>query len=87
MASTRITSKGRVTIPVAVRQRLGLNVGDQIVFVELENGVFTIKPTIGDVRSLKGLLRKPANPIAAEDMNTAIRMRDADPRQTSRKLK
>lgn len=75
MATARITSKGRVTIPLAVRQRLGLSAGDRIVFAELESGILTIKPAIDDVSSLKGLLRKPPTPVSVEKMSSATRMR------------
>jgi len=75
MATSTMTTKGQVTIPLDVRQRLGLNAGDRIEFVEIENGVFAIKPAIDDVRSLKGLLRKPARPVSVEDMNAAVRAR------------
>ncbi len=34
MARTRITSKGQVTIPKDVRERLGLRPGDEIEFAE-----------------------------------------------------
>ena len=39
--------------------------------------MFAIKPAIDDVRSLKGLLRKPTKPVSVEDMNAAIRPRGA----------
>lgn len=77
MATATMTSKGQVTIPLEVRQRLGLETGDRIEFVELEGGGYAIKPAIDDVRSLKGLLRKPAKPVSVEDMNAAIRARGA----------
>jgi antitoxin PrlF len=77
MATSTMTTKGQVTIPLIVRQRLGLDAGDRIEFVEIENGVFAIKPAIDDVRSLKGLLRKPAKPVSIEDMKAAIRLRGA----------
>ena len=75
MTTAVMTSKGQVTIPVDVRRRLGLDSGDRIEFVELESGGFAIKPAVDDVRSLKGLLRKPDAPVAIEDMNRAIRER------------
>jgi AbrB family looped-hinge helix DNA binding protein len=75
MATSTMTTKGQVTIPLDVRQRLGLDAGDRIEFVEIEHGVFAIKPAIDDVRSLKGLLRKPARPVSVEDMNAAVRAR------------
>ena len=74
MTTATITSKGQVTIPVEVRRRLGIESGDRIEFVEIEGG-YAIKPAIDDVRSLKGLLRKPLKPVTIDDMNAAIRLR------------
>ncbi len=37
--ATRVTSKGQVTIPKRVRERLGLQPGDEIEFVEDRGGV------------------------------------------------
>ncbi|MDP2240137.1 MAG: AbrB/MazE/SpoVT family DNA-binding domain-containing protein [Burkholderiales bacterium] len=77
MTTSTMTTKGQVTIPLEVRRRLGLDAGDRIEFVEIGNGLFAIKPAIDDVRSLKGLLRKPAKPVSVEDMNAAVRARGA----------
>lgn len=35
---TRVTSKGQVTIPKEVRDELGIRPGDEIEFVQTENG-------------------------------------------------
>lgn len=56
---------------------MGLGAGDRVEFVELDTGGFAIKPAIDDVRSLKGLLRKPGQPVSVDDMNAAIRQRVA----------
>ena len=77
MATATMTSKGQVTIPVEVRQRMGLDTGDRIEFIELGDGGFAIKPAIDDVRSLKGLLRKPVQAVSVSDMKTKIRQRAA----------
>jgi len=77
VSTATLTSKGQITIPAEVRQRMGLDAGDRIEFVELESGSYAIKPAIDDVRSLKGLLRKPSKPVSVEDMNAAIRARGA----------
>jgi len=77
MTTATMTSKGQVTIPAEVRQRMGLGAGDRVEFVELDTGGFAIKPAIDDVRSLKGLLRKPGQPVSVDDMNAAIRQRVA----------
>ncbi|TAK89890.1 MAG: AbrB/MazE/SpoVT family DNA-binding domain-containing protein [Burkholderiaceae bacterium] len=77
MTTSTLTTKGQVTIPQDVRQRLGLDAGDRIEFVEIDHGLFAIQPATDDVRTLKGLLRKPAKPVHIEDMNAAIRKRGA----------
>jgi AbrB family looped-hinge helix DNA binding protein len=77
MTTATLTGKGQVTIPAEVRQRMGLGAGDRIEFVELESGDFAIKPAIDDVRSLKGVLRKPQKPVSVSDMHAAIRKRAA----------
>lgn len=77
MATASVTSKGQITIPLSVRQRLGIDTGDRIEFVEISDGVFAIKPAVHDVSSLKGMLKKPARPVSTEMMRDAIRRRGA----------
>jgi len=45
MAKTRITTKGQVTIPKEVRERLGLRPGDELEFIE-EGGVFRLRKRV-----------------------------------------
>ncbi len=75
MTSSTLTSKGQITIPATVRQRMGLGTGDRVEFVEIDGGGFAIRPAIDDVRTLKGLLRKPTGKVSVEDMNAAVRRR------------
>jgi antitoxin PrlF len=72
MSTATITSKGQITIPVAVRNVLGLQPGDRIEFVETDNGQFNIVVATKPVTALKGLIRKPIKPVSIEDMNAAI---------------
>ncbi len=48
MVSMTLTSKGQVTIPKAVRDRLGLRAGDKIDFVEEDGKVVLSKDITGD---------------------------------------
>ena len=77
MRSATLTSQGQITVPRDVRKRLGLDSGDKIEFVEIEQGLFAIRPVIEDVRSLKGLLKKPDKSVSVQDMNEAIYARAA----------
>lgn len=42
--TAKLTSKGQVTIPVEVREALGLNAGDTLTFEVDERGEATLKP-------------------------------------------
>lgn len=72
MATATLTSKGQITIPVQVRAALGLDTGDRVEFVEMEDGKFAIIAASKSVRDLKGLIRKPARAVSIEEMNLAI---------------
>jgi antitoxin PrlF len=77
MATAVMTSKGQITIPLSVRQQLGLDSGDRVEFVDLGNGQFAIMPATGDIRALRGVLKKPGGAVSVESMNRAIRDRAA----------
>jgi AbrB family looped-hinge helix DNA binding protein len=77
MATATVTSKGQITIPAQVRAALGLETGDRVEFVELENGQFAVMAAAHSVQSLKGLIRKPASPVSIDDMNVAIAQQGA----------
>lgn len=42
MEISRLTSKGQVTIPKAIRERLNLEEGDKVAFIEDESGKIVI---------------------------------------------
>jgi AbrB family looped-hinge helix DNA binding protein len=45
MARAKLTSKGQITIPKDVRQRLGLRPGDELEFVE-DEGTYRVRKRI-----------------------------------------
>ncbi|ROM50535.1 AbrB family transcriptional regulator [Pseudomonas canadensis] len=72
MATATLTSKGQITIPVQVRTALGLETGDRVEFVEMEDGKFAMIAASKTVHDLKGLIRKPAKAVSLDEMNRAI---------------
>jgi antitoxin PrlF len=81
MASATVTSKGQVTIPVRVREALGLDAGDRVEFVEIDPGKFAIVVATRSVRELKGMFQnKRRKPVSIEEMNAAIARRAAESR-------
>jgi antitoxin PrlF len=76
MPKATITSKGQITIPVQVREALGLDTGDRIEFVEVDKGQFAIVAATRSVQELKGLFQgKRSKPVSIEEMNAAIARR------------
>jgi AbrB family looped-hinge helix DNA binding protein len=70
--TTKVTSKGQITVPKPIREHLNLTKGDRIEFLIGINGKVTIMPATADVRQLKGMVAKPAKTVTVADMNKAI---------------
>lgn len=81
MPSATLTSKGQITIPVEVRDALGVTFGDRIDFIEVEKGRFVIVPATCPVQMLKGLIPKPKKPVSVEEMNAVVAMRRLNARR------
>ena len=78
MVMSTITSKGQVTIPKEVRDRLGVKEGDRLIFRFNNQGVLELEAEESSpVHRLAGILKRyaPAEPVTIEDMNAAIRAR------------
>lgn len=75
MTTATLSSKGQITIPLQVRQKLGVTTGDRVEFVELADGQFALMPAVEDVRTLKGMVPKPRRPVSVEDMRQIVARR------------
>lgn len=73
MASAIMTSKGRITIPAAIRNAIGLGTGSRVEFVEHEKGQFAIVPATSSVRALKGILKQPSQAVTIAKKHPAIK--------------
>jgi antitoxin PrlF len=73
MPTATVTSKGQITIPKDVRQRLKLEAGDRVVFVVRSDQDVSLKPAKTDVRDLHGMLfRKGRRSRSVEEMDEGI---------------
>lgn len=73
MDTSTITQKGQVTIPAAIRKKLGLRRGDRVSFVQDGNRV-VVKPVHRDIKAAFGLV-KARRSASLGDYETAIRKR------------
>lgn len=73
MATATITSKGQLTLPKEVRDRLGVHPGDKIDFVFSTDGQLVVKPRTIHVEQLFGLLhRKGEKALTLEQIEAGI---------------
>ena len=76
MTTSTIRSRGPVVIPAEIRRELDLKAGNRLEFVKtITEGVADQISLTFRIVSLKGVLKKPAQPVSIEDMNLGIRRR------------
>ncbi|WP_257282273.1 AbrB/MazE/SpoVT family DNA-binding domain-containing protein [Endozoicomonas sp. ISHI1] len=57
MPTTKLTSKGQITIPARVRADLNLREGDQLEFIQQEDGTWQVVPKKLSIMSLCGAVK------------------------------
>lgn len=80
MPTATITSRGRITIPVNVRQALAVGAGDRVEFVQIETGQFLLIAANHSVTELKGMFGKPTKVVSVQEMNHAVAARGMEER-------
>ncbi len=75
ISTATIASKGRTTIPKAVREGLRLKAGDRVEFVIQEDGSVLMIPATVRVADLEGILPAPEKALSVEEMNRMIQAR------------
>lgn len=76
MSEARLSSKGQITVPRDIRERLKLRLGDKLRFRIADNGQVVMEAAKYHVGELYGLLRrKSAKPVPVETMDESIRQR------------
>jgi antitoxin PrlF len=74
MATSIVSSKGQVVIPVEVRSDMQVEQGSRVEFVKTNEG-WLLKPATRSVTALKGMIVKPKRPVSIEEMDRAIARR------------
>ena len=70
MFESTITSRGRTTVPKAVRDALGLKAGDRVGYT-IEGSVVRIRP-LRPIARLRGIVQRQGPPLSLADMDRAI---------------
>jgi antitoxin PrlF len=72
MPIATMTSKGQLTVPAEVRERLGLHAGSRVTFAETGPGTYELRVERGSVQDLAGLFPWTGHPKSLEEMDEAI---------------
>ena len=72
MPTATLTSKGQITIPVSVRNRLDLRPGDQVDFWEDGGSTLRITPRKRSIDDLFGMVRGAAVSLSIEEMDDVM---------------
>jgi antitoxin PrlF len=68
-----VTSKGQVTLPKEVRERLRVGVGDKVRFTVESGARIVVARAEHSIRDLFGILGKPRRSASLEEMDKAVR--------------
>jgi antitoxin PrlF len=77
MPTSTVTSKGQITLPKEIRDRLGLKTGDRVAFRERPDGTFVLEAPIVDLRQLRGSIRARVRGVTVATMKEKVRRRAA----------
>ena len=72
MPAAKLTSKGQITVPKAVREALGVHPGDRIAFRLFDDGTVVIEADTVDLTELRGILKTDVRGVTLNDMSDAI---------------
>ena len=90
MASATLTSKGQITIPRQVRERLQLSQGDRVTFSVQPTGEIVLRRAVEtDDEALAGILQHlgKRRTVSVLEMNRAVRRRTRLADRRSRSVK
>lgn len=73
MPASTLTSKGQLTLPKAIRDRLNLHEGDRVEFRVTATGEILVEAATVDLRDLRGSLRREGPAVSIEEMEEAVR--------------
>lgn len=83
-----LTSKGQITLPKEIRDRLRLDAGAMLDFELLPDDTIVARPVKADARRIRGLLKSPhPQPLSVEEMDEGVErhLRDKHVRETPRR--
>jgi antitoxin PrlF len=73
MPTATVTSKGQLTLPKEIRERLGLHKGDRVEFRADRTGRVWVEPATQDLMALRGLFGPVDRARSQDELDEAVR--------------
>ena len=71
----KVTTKGQITIPKAIRQILGVGTGDKVLFYDLGDGSVAMRSArLGALRDLRSAFEGAAEEAGIDDENDVVEL-------------
>ena len=74
MELAKVTTKGQITIPIAIRKRLGIKDGDKLLFVERPEGIVVMNPTMMALEKIGEAFEGEAERLGLESDDDIVAM-------------
>ncbi|MCL2198368.1 MAG: AbrB/MazE/SpoVT family DNA-binding domain-containing protein [Defluviitaleaceae bacterium] len=74
MELAKVTTKGQVTIPIAIRKRLGIKNGDKLLFMEKPEGIVMVNPTMMALEKIGKAFEGEAERLGLENDDDVVTM-------------
>jgi len=67
MELAKITSKGQITLPIAIRRKLHLHDGDKVAFIDVDNQIMLANPVSFAIRDVQEAFEGEAERLGLKD--------------------
>ena len=74
MEIAKITTKGQITLPLAIRRELNLKDGDKVAFIEKDGQYTVVNPTILAFENAQKAFDGEAERLGLKDVDDVVKM-------------
>lgn len=73
IATSKVTSKGQVTVPEEIRRALQIEQGDRLEWLPTREGRVEVRKVQGTMSAIVGMLGVPRRSATTEEMDDAVK--------------
>ena len=74
MELAKITSKGQITLPIAIRRMLGVKDGDKVAFIEKNNQIVVVNASLEALSHAQNAFAGVAEELGLESEEDVVKM-------------